>query len=297
MSMFPALIRRRVRLMTGGDGSAPLQYLQPRADPGLFGPDSQAWRVHADFPSMMVGGIRALVLQALHPLALAGVWDHSSFREDLRGRLARTARFIAETTYGGTATAEQALERVRTIHARVAGRHPDGRPYRADDPQLLYWVHLTETTSFLHAYRVHVDPWIAQEACDAYFAEMSLIPRRLGCDPGQLRCGRIAQTEQQAHDDMLGYLEELEFSERTAFVLDLLQRMPGGDAPAALQRVFVRTALAELPGWAWPLLRRRPPSALQRQALYASMQLLARPLRWALKDGIAAHARRRMRPG
>ena len=295
--MLASLIRRRVRLMTGGDGSAPLQYLQPHADPGLFGPHSQAWRVHADFPSMMVGGIRALVLQALHPLALAGVWDHSSFREDLRGRLARTARFIAETTYGGSATAAQALERVRTIHAQVAGRHPDGRSYRADDPPLLYWVHLTETTSFLHAYRVHVDPWIAQEACDAYFDEMSRIPRSLGCDPARLRSGRIAVTERQARDDMLGYLGELEYSQRTAFVLDLLERMPGGEAPAALQRLFVRDALAELPDWAWPLLRRRPPSALQRQALHVSLHVLAQPLRWALKDGIAAHARRRMGGG
>ncbi|MCP3989662.1 MAG: DUF2236 domain-containing protein, partial [Actinomycetia bacterium] len=120
-------------------------------DPGLFGPGSVAWRVHAE-SSMLIGGLRALLLQTLHPLALAGVADHSVYRQDPWGRLHRTARFIGATTYGNTATAEQIITRIRAIHAQVTGVAPDGTPYEANDPHLLLWVHITEIDSFLRAY-------------------------------------------------------------------------------------------------------------------------------------------------
>lgn len=292
--MLKSLIRRRARALVGGDGSAPLEFLQPRGDPGLFGPASEVWRVHADLLPMMIGGIGALVLQSLHPLALAGVWDHSSFRQDLRGRLARTASFIAATSYGGRAMAEQAIERVRSIHSRVVGRHPDGRSYRADDPQLLYWVHLTECSCFLRGYRAFVDPTMSRARRDRYHAEMACIAQRLGCDATALRAGRIAATERQANSDMLGYLDELEFSERSAFVLDLLHDTALAPGRLALQRLLVQAALAHLPHWAYPLLRRQPPGALQRRALQAAVVALGAPLRWALDDGVAACARQRV---
>lgn len=293
--MFSSHIRRQIRLTAGGDGGPPLQYLEPAGDPGLFGPDSQAWVVHADFVSMMIGGIGALVVQALHPLALAGVWDHSNFRKDLRGRLARTAQFIAATTYGGTAMAEQALARVRAIHQQVQGESLDGRRYRADDPQLLYWVHLAETTSFLGAHRQFVDPAMPQARSDRYFAEMALIPRSLGCVPEALRSGRIASTEQQARADMLALLDQLEYSERARFVVGMLEDRPLRGALGPMQDLLVQAALANLPDWAYPLMRRPRPGPLRRHALHAGVQALALPIRHALRDGIAAHARRRMR--
>ncbi len=92
-----------------------------RRPDGLFGPRAVAWRVHGDVTSMMVGGVAGLLLQMLHPAVLAGVWDHSAFRTDMRGRLRRTARFIALTTYGGPGEAEAAIGRVRRIHDRVRG--------------------------------------------------------------------------------------------------------------------------------------------------------------------------------
>ena len=104
-----------------------------RAD-GLFGPHSVAWRVHGDVTSMLVGGIAALLLQMLHPAVLAGVWDHSNFQTDLHGRLRRTARFIALTTYGGRAEAETAIARVRRIHESVQGLLANGTAYSANDP-------------------------------------------------------------------------------------------------------------------------------------------------------------------
>ena len=113
-----------------------------------------ACRLHVDDD----GGIAALLLQALHPLALAGVWDHSSFRTDILGRLRRTATFITGTTFGSRADALALIERVKSIHAHISGTAPDGRPYRADDPTLLTWVHVAEVSSFLAAHLRYVNP-------------------------------------------------------------------------------------------------------------------------------------------
>ncbi len=120
--------------------------------PRWFGPDRPIWRVHAD-ASIFVGALRALLLQSLHPLAMAGVADHSDYRADPWGRLQRTARFLAATTYGTEAQAEQACATVRRVHRRVHGIAPDGRPYDANDPHLLTWVHIAEADSFLAAYQ------------------------------------------------------------------------------------------------------------------------------------------------
>src|SRR4051795_3919717 len=103
-------------------GERPVQ----RRPDGMFGPQAVAWRVHGDVTSMMVGGIAGLLLQMLHPAVLAGVWDHSNFRQDMHGRLRRTARFIATTTYGASEDAHAAIARVRAIHDRVSGTLPDG---------------------------------------------------------------------------------------------------------------------------------------------------------------------------
>lgn len=121
----------------------------PPADPGLFGPSSITWRVHAD-PSMALAGLRALLLQAVHPLAMAGVAQHSDFRGDPWGRLLRTAEYVAVVSYGTTAEAKRASARVRGLHRKLAGVEPEsGTAYRVDDPELLLWVHCSEVESFL----------------------------------------------------------------------------------------------------------------------------------------------------
>jgi uncharacterized protein (DUF2236 family) len=99
-----------------------------------------------------VGGIRSLYLQALHPLALAGVDRHSSYREDPFGRLQRTGAFIAATTYGSADLAQQTVDAVRVMHRRVQGTASDGRTYSAQDPRLLEWVHISLVDSMLSAY-------------------------------------------------------------------------------------------------------------------------------------------------
>ena len=154
-----------------------------RRPDGLFGPGAVAWRIHGDVTSMMVGGISGLLLQMLHPAVLAGVWDHSNFRQDMHGRLRRTARFIAMTTFGGREDAEAMIARVRAIHDRVRGVLPDGRPHAANDPALLAWVHVTEATSFLDAWIRYAQPDMAKADQDRYFVEMGHIAQALGADP------------------------------------------------------------------------------------------------------------------
>ena len=155
-----------------------------RREDGLFGRDAVAWRVHGDVASMMVGGIASLLLQMLHPAVLAGVWDHSNFRADMHGRLRRTARFIALTTYGGKAEAEAVIARVRGIHEHVRGVLPNGTPYAANEPALLAWVHVTETTSFLEAWIRYAEHGMPAADQDRYFVEMARIGEALGAGPG-----------------------------------------------------------------------------------------------------------------
>jgi uncharacterized protein (DUF2236 family) len=144
-----------------------------------FTAEDPVWRVHAD-ATMFVGGIRALLLQSLHPLAMAGVAGHSGYRADPWGRLQRTSHFLATTTFGTVEAAEEAIGTVRSIHARVRGRAEDGRPYSADDPHLLAWVHLAEADSFLRAYQRHArDPLTPGEA-DLYVEQTGVAAARLG---------------------------------------------------------------------------------------------------------------------
>ena len=139
-----------------------------------FTPDDAICVVHAD-AAMFVGGLRALVLQSLHPLAMAGVAAHSGYRGDPWGRLQRTSQYLAATTYGTIADAERMIRRVRAVHRTVAGRAPDGRPYRATDPHLLAWVHLAEMDSFLLAYRRFGANRLSVEQADEYVAQTGMV--------------------------------------------------------------------------------------------------------------------------
>jgi uncharacterized protein (DUF2236 family) len=158
-------------------------------DPGLFGPDSITWRVHAD-PSMALAGLRALLLQAVHPLAMAGVAQHSDFRRDPWGRLHRTAEYIGVTTYGTTCEAQRAAARVRGIHRRLRGVEPEtGTPYRVDDPDLLLWVHCVEVESFLST-ALRCGLRLTAEEQDLYYGEQTLSASLVGLDPDDVPASR-----------------------------------------------------------------------------------------------------------
>ena len=140
-------------------------------DLGLFGPDSMAWRLHSE-PALLVGGLRALMVQALHPLAIAAVVDHSDYKNDVWGRYARTSNYVVTTIFGTTRQAQALGARVRAIHRPIRGvDRVTGLQYRADDPALLLWIHATLVESFLAAYRRFVGR-LAQPEADRYVAEL-----------------------------------------------------------------------------------------------------------------------------
>ena len=155
------------------------------ADVGLFGPGSVTWRIHAD-PSMIVGGLRSLLAQALNPRAMAGVDQHSDFRVDPWGRLRRTAEYVGATTFGDTATAQAAGDMVRAVHRRVVGVDPHtGRPYSAGDHDLLAWVHNVEVHSFLVAYRRYGGR-VSDADADRYVLEMVRAAELVGLSPDEV---------------------------------------------------------------------------------------------------------------
>ena len=215
-----------------------------RGDHGLYEPGAVIRRVHGDVTSMMVGGVAALLLQMLHPAVLAGVWDHSNFRNDMLGRLRRTARFIAVTTFGERDAAEQAIAQVRQVHSYVQGALPDGGRYAANDPQLLAWVHVTEATSFLNAWIRYGEPRMGRADQDRYFAEFADIARALGADP-------VPVTRTEAEAILAKFRPLLGADHRTHAVAEqVLHQPPPSALVAPVQSLVMRAAVDLLPSWA-----------------------------------------------
>ncbi len=154
----------------------------PSMDPGaaFLHPESVVRLVHSDLPTMLVGGISALLLQTLHPLAMAGVAEHSNYQEDPLGRLRRTATFVGTTTFGTVEEVDKAVNQVRRVHRRVKGIAPDGRPYSAADPDLVTFIHAAEVWSFLESAKRFGPCVLSPEECDRYFDEVAPVALALG---------------------------------------------------------------------------------------------------------------------
>ena len=165
----------RLNLISGGK----VDYLRPPGDPGLFGPDSMAWRVHANPTALAVGGVAAVILELAEPRVRSGVWDHSIFKTDPLLRMQRTGEATLITTYGPTAAAEARVAMVTRMHNRVGGTTPEGQAYTALEPELMTWVHVTASWGFLNAYHRYVAPLSAAEQ-DRYYAEGGRLGRMFG---------------------------------------------------------------------------------------------------------------------
>ena len=255
--------------------SSPDEPRVTRSPDALIAANSVAWRVHGDVTTMMVGGISALLLQMLHPAALAGVWDHSDFEADMLGRLRRTARFIAVTTYAERAQGEAMIARVKAIHDRVDGTLPDGRAYSANDPATLAFVHVAGALCFLDAYIRFVAPRMSRADQDAYFAEVAGTARALGADP-------VPTSRREAEALLDRFRPELCSDARTRRVRDLIIGAPVKHAAAApVQALLMQAAIDLLPDDARAMhgLSR---SLVTRPALNLATAGLSRTLRWAL---------------
>jgi len=272
-------------MVAGPEGPQNRSRIHDTPGPRWFADDRPIRRVHAD-ASMFVGGLRALLLQSLHPLAMAGVAQHSDYRGDPWGRLQRTSTFLAVTTFGTATDAQRAVDKVRGIHRRVRGQAPDGRDYRADDPHLLEWVHIAEVDSFLQAYQLYGAAPLDQAGRDDYVADTARVAAALGVlDP--------PRTEADLRTRLAGYRSELSSTEAAREAarfllitppLSLLARAPYG--------VLAASAVSMLPPWARLPLRLPYLPPLEATAIRLSGRVLVSGIRWALSadqpDTVAA---------
>jgi len=269
-------IGSEIRRIFAEPGGQPIEI--SRQDHGLFGPHSVCWHVHGDVTPMMIGGIASLLLQMLDQRVLAGVWDHSVFRQDMRGRLRRTAAFLARTTYGDRAQALGEIERIRRIHDHVRGQLPDGTPYFANDPGSLAWVHVTESQCFLDAYIRYRKPHMSLRDRDRYFAEMAQIGRLLGADPVPMSYREAQRMIRQARP-------RLRFDERTREIADLLlNQPPASPRLAPFHYMTMQAGVDLLPPWA----RRMHGLSISlpaRLAVRGGTTGMAAITRWALAQG------------
>lgn len=257
--------------------------------PRWFEPGDPIWRVHSD-ASMFPGGIRSLLLQSLHPLALAGVEDHSDYRNDPWTRVNNTSFFIAQTTYGTIENAEKLIHAINTIHERIVGTAPDGRPYAASDPHLLMWVHVAEIETFLTCYQTFSPTPLTPTEADRYVSQTAHVARLLGVVDPPL-------TVADLHATIETYRPELQGSEAARKVTHfLLDEPPVSGVETIGYRALASAAVRTLQPWAREMLgiwTAPVPDDLMRR-------LVNRPavstVRWMLshpevaKDRIIGHA-------
>jgi len=279
MSAEPGMVRLRLgealfARVAGPEGPANrARFAAP--GPRWFDADRPIRRVHGD-AAMFVGGLRALLLQSLHPRAMIAVAEHSDYRGDPWGRLQRTSTFLAVTTFGTAADAQRAVDHVRRVHTYVTGTGPDGVPYRADDPHLLLWVHAAEADSFLRCHQRYGARPLDAAGCDGYLADAARIAQALGV-PDPPRTRRELDAVLDAYRPELRVTPEAR--EAARFLVWHPPLPPLARGPYAL---LAATAIAELPTWARRLLRLPRPSAVESVLLPPVGRGVVGTVRWAM---------------
>lgn len=261
--------------VAGPDGPEHRDRIHFAQGPRWFEADSAIVRVHSD-ASMFIGGIRALLLQTLHPKAMRAVAEHSGYRGDMWGRLHRTSRFLAVTTFGTADDAQQMIDVIRSIHARVTGVMDDGTPYAATDPHLLQWVHIAEIDSFLTAHQIYGKNPLDQAGRDEYVAQTAQVARRLGVIDPPL-------TEAELAERMAAYRPELRTSKDAREAVGYLLFRPPLPLPArAPYAVLVAAAIGLMPAWTrWPL--RLPWLPISERTVVRALGTVATgTIRWAM---------------
>lgn len=271
-------VRSRV---VGGEGVDPLAILEEEG-PRWFADDRPIRIVHTD-SSMFIGGLAALLHQSLHPLAMAGVAEHSAYRTDPWGRLQRTAGFLGVTTFGTSERAEEAVATVRRVHRRVVGTAPDGRRYAASDPHLLRWVHCVEVRSFLTAHTRFGAVNLDRHARDGYVADMAVVARALGVPSPPV-------TEFELDAQLAAYRPELRGTKEAREAARFLVLTPPVPLPArGPYQLLAAASVSLLPAWMRRQLWLPWLPVTERLAVRPAGDALARVLRWAMSEPPAAH--------
>ncbi|GGB98786.1 oxygenase MpaB family protein [Cellulomonas carbonis] len=261
--------------VAGPDPSAARDAIHATPGPRWFDPASPVGRVHGD-ASMFAGGVRALLLQSLHPRAMAAVAGHSGYRADPWGRLQRTATFLATTTFGTVADAEQAIEVVKAVHRRIRGTTPDGEPYDASDPHLLRWVHVAEVDSFLAAHQRYGRRPLDAAGCDEYVRQAAVVGERLGATGLPLT---YAELQQQLD----AYRPELRATPAALEAAHFLLREP--PLPAVVRPAYgliTSAGIALMPRWSRAPLRLPDVPAVDAAVLRPVGRFATGAIRWAL---------------
>jgi uncharacterized protein (DUF2236 family) len=261
--------------VAGPEGSRRRDRIHGAEGPRWFEEGAVIRRVNGD-ASMFVGGIRALLLQSLHPAAMQGVVDHSGFQGDPWGRLQRTSHFLAVTTFGTARDAERMVDVVRSVHERVVGTTPDGEPYAANDPHLLRWVHVAEVDSFLSAYqRYGAEPLDAEDR-DTYVREASRVAEALGVtDPPRSYAELVEQ--------LAAYRPELRATPGARLTARFLLLNPPLPLPARVPYAgLAAAAVALLPVWARRKLLLPYLPVTERLLVRTAGTALTRTIRWAM---------------
>ncbi len=242
------------------------------------------WRVHED-AAMFPGGVAALLLQSLHPLAMAGVAGHSGYKGDPWGRLHRTSHYIAVVTYGTIPHATATIEKVRSVHERVRGKDERGRPYRASDPHLLTWIHIAEIAAFLWTHQAYGPRPLSAADADTHVAQAGVPARLLGVPDPPTSVAELDAALQS-------FRPELELTDAAAETIDFLLRTP--PLPWSAKPGYWMLAaggIAALPSWARDLIGTRPPRPVGR----VLGQMGTATVRWGLA-GIDSGRRRSQAP-
>ena len=261
--------------VAGPEGPARRDRIATAPGPRWFDADRPIWEVHND-AAMFVGGLRAILLQSLHPLAMAGVAAHSGYRGDPWGRLQRTSHFIAVTSFGSAADAEAMIARIRAVHARVSGIAPDGRPYAASDPHLLKWVHVAEVDSFLAAHSTYGSRPLDAAGRDGYVEDTARVGEALGViDP--------PRTEADLRTDLAAYRRELRGTKEARTAARFLLLNPPVPLPLRPPYgVLAAAAVASMPPWTrWPLRLPYLP-VTEAVGVRAAGLALTHTIRWAM---------------
>jgi uncharacterized protein (DUF2236 family) len=240
-----------------------------------FAEDRPIRIIHGD-TSMFVGGLRALLFQSLHPLAMAGVAQHSDYKADPWGRLQRTADFLAATTFGPADQAQRTIDMIKRVHTRVVGTASDGRPYSANDPHLLEWVHIAEVDSFIAAHRTFGEKRLTDADYDEYVADMAVIATALGVV-------NAPTSQSELRSRLRAYRPELRSSAEArdaARYLLLTPPLPVVIRPA--YGLLAAAAVSLMPAWTRVPLRLPWFPVSERALVRPAGATLVRTLRWAL---------------
>lgn len=262
--------------VAGKDNAAKAAIIWDKPGERWFTETDPIWRVHAD-ASMFAAGIRALLLQSLHPLAMAGVAGHSGYKGDPWGRLQRTSTFLATTTFGTIEDAEALIERIKGIHQGVRGKAPDGRPYAASDPHLLKWVHIAEADSFLRTHQRYAVTPLSPAEADRYVAQACVVATRLGVIDPPTTVAELDAAIESYRPELVG----TPAARDAARFLLLHPPLPWSARPG--YGALAGAGVAMLPPWARELLALPSLPLVERAIALPVGGAATRVIRWALQ--------------